>query len=1305
MPSGVVDGALIIDTGLDNKGFIRDAAQFRRAVETLTQAVQKSGQQMGASMGGYLKTLQQASNGAKSAAQGQSALEKEIAKTEAAIARLNERQELARRKFEAAQEEAIAKATEKVGPYKGAEDYDLPFGHPETVEEWQERVSAAVNKAVEDFGAFEESATFRNLSTEAEYLNEKLEAMRTELQQTRSEASPAGDGVSSAFSRIAQTAGQAAAAVARIAGNAALSFLKKLAARAKNAAIQLAKLAGRAITTGLKKIGQLAGGASKKLLGMGKNTQGMGDGFKHSLKNLMRYGLGIRGLFALFNKLRRAIKEGFDELAKSDTRVKAALGSLKASLGGLKGSLSAAFAPILTAVAPALTTLINLLTQAVNAVGMFFAAITGQGYYTAAKGIQAIDGAASSASGSAKELKRQLAGFDELNILSAPGGGGGGSGGSGSGTNYTFEKTPIAASIQNFADQLKALVAAENWDGLGALFADKINGAFEKANRLISWDNLGGRITQIIDAVAGTFNSLVAKIKWEKIGETFATGANTIIKTGTEILTKFDFPALAASLTRGLNNFIIHVEWRDLGRLIAKYAGTVVKSLLAALTTIEWADAGKAFADAVNGLFDDESLFAAAGDTITAAFKGFFEWSASFLENFDAIKAADDIKTMLGRIRWSEIAQEVWNTAQNAFKRAGEFLKVLFGGDLYNVQGDAVDQLWDRGSGRSSSQSYAQTIGSTIGKALSNVAEGLLDAITWAIDHIDWTEIGDQLHEAILAIEWDDVIVKIVNAIVSTVQGLNDFFGALIFGKENWKNIKGAKEEAETATNNALVQVVDKVADTIGLEMDKGQRQNAANMLQDAGIIGLFGPWGSIYTGVRNLGLIRGASAEEASLIDDREVIDSLDKNTRATEKDTRTREEKLAANVVDGIVGGTGRGKDRALTNALGAALWEETPDADVKVNFIPQGMSPAFVNKPLAGLQSAFAPGADVTGRVNLTRNNFATVAGFVQGYMGGAVDKGVGLTRSVWSTVQGFVQGYMGGAVNKPIDLTRSAAWSSVQGFVGGFMGGSVYKPIDLTRSGAWSTVQGFVNGFSGGSVTKYVDLSRSWWDTVHDYVQGYMGNSVTAYVDLQIRNAQAFVNGVSALFGKVSSKAKGGIITAGGRSLNFASGGYLSGSRAGWWNSARKYAGGTSRAHGTLFVAGEAGPEIVGHVNGRTEILNKSQLAQTMYSAVTSGMIAALRGITFTLPAMATGGIMPYEVSAQIAKSTAEINSTLNANNEDLIQTIISVAGQIVAALNRQNSPQPAGAGGLTAQQVINEINRQTLMFGASPLKGV
>lgn len=49
--------------------------------------------------------------------------------------------------------------------------------------------------------------------------------------------------------------------------------------------------------------------------------------------------------------------------------------------------------------------------------------------------------------------------------------------------------------------------------------------------------------------------------------------------------------------------------------------------------------------------------------------------------------------------------------------------------------------------------------------------------------------------------------------------------------------------------------------------------------------------------------------------------------------------------------------------------------------------------------------------------------------------------------------------------------------------------------------------------------------------------------------------------------------------------------------GFWRSVPQYAGGSLNA-GTAFIAGEAGPEIVGHVNGKTEVLNQSHIAQAM-----------------------------------------------------------------------------------------------------------
>ena len=58
--------------------------------------------------------------------------------------------------------------------------------------------------------------------------------------------------------------------------------------------------------------------------------------------------------------------------------------------------------------------------------------------------------------------------------------------------------------------------------------------------------------------------------------------------------------------------------------------------------------------------------------------------------------------------------------------------------------------------------------------------------------------------------------------------------------------------------------------------------------------------------------------------------------------------------------------------------------------------------------------------------------------------------------------------------------------------------------------------------------------------------------------------------------------------------------------GAWSSIPQFASG-GRPHGSIFWAGEAGAEIVGHVNGRTEVLNRSQIASAIYSAVRSAMV--------------------------------------------------------------------------------------------------
>lgn len=68
------------------------------------------------------------------------------------------------------------------------------------------------------------------------------------------------------------------------------------------------------------------------------------------------------------------------------------------------------------------------------------------------------------------------------------------------------------------------------------------------------------------------------------------------------------------------------------------------------------------------------------------------------------------------------------------------------------------------------------------------------------------------------------------------------------------------------------------------------------------------------------------------------------------------------------------------------------------------------------------------------------------------------------------------------------------------------------------------------------------------------------------------------------------------------INANGGVYANGS----WKNIPQYANGGMPSHGSMFIAGERGAEIVGHINSRTEVLNQSQIASAIYSATLSAM---------------------------------------------------------------------------------------------------
>lgn len=244
--------------------------------------------------------------------------------------------------------------------------------------------------------------------------------------------------------------------------------------------------------------------SGKKAANSLKETGSAAGNAKNGIMTLLKYGLGIRSLFVLFNKLRSAVVAGMSNLAQESGSTNSAISMLWGSLERLKNSLATAFAPILTAIAPILSKFIDMLSTAATYVSMFFSILSGKKTYTRALAVQkdyaaslsdtassaedvadATNDAADAADAAAEATEKYLSPLDDLNKMdsksdsgSGSGGGGkspgagGGGGGTGSAPMFTEEQIPNAFldNLQKVFDLLKKikdLFMSGFWDGLG----------------------------------------------------------------------------------------------------------------------------------------------------------------------------------------------------------------------------------------------------------------------------------------------------------------------------------------------------------------------------------------------------------------------------------------------------------------------------------------------------------------------------------------------------------------------------------------------------------------------------------------------------------------------------------------------------------------------------------------------------------------------------------------------------------------------------------------------------------------------
>lgn len=352
-----------------------------------------------------------------------------------------------------------------------------------------------------------------------------------------------------------------------------------------------------------------------------KSAKGILNGILHPIKTLReamggmskRRGMPLSrmlGTSLLFNTVFRslsmiqnAIKEGSNNLVQYSSAYNSSISSMASSLLYLKNAWSAAFAPIVNVVGPYISAFIDMLATALNAVGQFMAALTGKGFAVQAKktfqdygaslgGVGSSGGKAAKGLGNAnkaaKELKRTLMGFDQINKLPEPtdsgsgsggsGGGGGGAGGGGDVSPYDmFETVNVDKNIADLAKMFKEAWAESDFTEIGAMLGDKLNGALES----IKWDKIKETTRKIAKSLATFLNGFIAETDWKLVGGTIAEGINTAFEFLYTFVKTFDWKKLGKALADGICGFF--EKW-DAG-LTSKTFSEFGKGLLEGLTS------------------------------------------------------------------------------------------------------------------------------------------------------------------------------------------------------------------------------------------------------------------------------------------------------------------------------------------------------------------------------------------------------------------------------------------------------------------------------------------------------------------------------------------------------------------------------------------------------------------------------------------------------------------------------------------------------------------------------------------------
>lgn len=742
--AGQADGSIIIDTELNSDGFKAGSAELLAAIKSLSEEVKtlratltdlfkkpltpevntSGAEDQVAALEEQVRELEAAMEELRNAGptgetagpqvnmggttQKASELQREIDAVNTSVERLEPTFQKAMSGSESAMATFEGKASTLQGKIAELQERLDRVGQTKYPTQEYEAICAEAEKAKQKFDALldrqekmqalgvnENSAQWKSLQYDMELVSNKYHELIALKQQYEASGSAFQMGVDT--SQYAQMEATLSAANARLQEmQAGTSQSEGIMRRLASAAGRVASFIGRAAASAA---GALVSGIRSaashmaKMLTHSKSMKGQFSGLISSAKKFTLSLLGARGVYALLRK---------------------AVSAYMAQNQQLASQLSACWSGIGNLLGPIITKLINIVAQAVAYVTSFLK-LFGIFGKSATNAISSTGGAAASAAKETKKLHRELASFDELNVLSrdedASDGGGGGGGGADISSALPSVTLPDWAKLM--VDQLKT-----------------------------------GQWAEAAKTLTGQLNSMIANVDWAGVGDQigyYLNGALTFLATA---ITTFDWYNLGASLGEMINQVIYGVDWANLGVVLGWKIIALIEGLGGLFATLDWAALGKAFSDAFMGLWNAID-WAQFGKTLSDGFLGVLKSLNVIIEEVDWEQIGRDVGTFLSNIDWGGIIRE----ALTALLSLYEILYSLLAGAITETDWVGIAEGIAKGVYDALANfdwaGHFESLGKLIGsvfKALFDIGKWLGEAISDGVDSAK-TYFSDKIEE------------------------------------------------------------------------------------------------------------------------------------------------------------------------------------------------------------------------------------------------------------------------------------------------------------------------------------------------------------------------------------------------------------------------------------------------------------------------------------------------------------------------------------------------------------------------------